>query len=105
MTGVESEVEILAQELGCEGHPEIEIDVCRRLVAGKRRSHHALVDEVEEGMARNPGPLCEHRALGKRLRHHAEKHVVADLDDARELALANVACRRHTHLHVAKRYL
>ena len=70
----------------------------RRLVARERRAHHALVHEFEEGVARHARLLREDGDLGQRLRHHAEEHVVADLDDARELALADVARRRRDQL-------
>jgi len=101
--GVEPEIEILAQQLGRERDAEVEVHECRRLVARERRAQHALVHEVEEGVPRDPCLLRKDRDLGKRLRDDAEEDVVADLDDARELALADVARRRCDHLQVRKR--
>ena len=89
--GVEAEVEVLAQQLRRERHLEVEVDERGRLVARERRAHHALVHELEERVARHAGLLRQHGDLGQRLRDHAEEHVVADLHDARQLALADVA--------------
>ena len=84
----EAQIDVLAQQLRRERHVEIEVGQRRRLVAREGRPHHALVHEVEECVARNARFLREHGDLRERLRHDAEEHVVADLDDARELALA-----------------
>src|SRR5205823_5860052 len=54
---IKAQIEILAQQVWREGHLEIEIDECRRLVARKRRAHHALVDEIEKRLARHAGFL------------------------------------------------
>jgi hypothetical protein len=43
-------------------------------------------------MPRHARLLRKHGDLGKRLRYYAEEYVVADLDDARELAVADPAC-------------
>src|SRR5437763_11392288 len=40
--GVQTEVEILAQEFRREGHLEVEVDERGRLVARESRAHHAL---------------------------------------------------------------
>ena len=80
---VQPQVHVLAQQMRRKRHLEVQVDEGRRLVAREGRAHHALVHEIEEGVARHARLLREHRDLGQRLRHHAEEHVVADLDDAR----------------------
>src|SRR5207245_11196117 len=41
--------------------------------------------------------------FGERLRDHAKKYVMADLDDARELAFADVARGGSDHLEIGQR--
>src|SRR5207247_1264405 len=93
LCGVKAEIEILAQQLRRERHLEIEIDERRRLVARERRAHHALVDEIEKRMPRHAGLLRQHCDLRQRLRDDTEKYVVANLDNPRKLAFADIACR------------
>src|SRR6185436_17865527 len=97
---VEAEVEVLAQQLGREGDVKVEVHQRRGLVAGEHGAHHALVQEIEEGVARHADLLREDRDLAQRLDHHAEVHVVADLGDARKLALADVARADAHHVEV-----
>src|SRR5687768_1267746 len=102
---VEAQVEVLAQELRREGDVEVEVDQRRCLVAREHRAHHALVEEVEEGVARHAGLLREDGDLAQVLDYHAEHHVVADLGDASELALADVARAGAHHVEVRLRLL
>src|SRR5687767_9371590 len=100
-SGLETEIEVLAQQLRREGDVEVEIDERGRLVAREHGAHHALVQELEEGVARHPGLLGEDGDLAEVLDHDTQHDVVADLRDARELAFADVA-RAHAH-HVEVR--
>src|SRR5262249_60276294 len=52
---LEPEIEILAQQLRRERRRPVEVDERRRLVAGEDRAHHAVVDERQEGVARDAG--------------------------------------------------
>ena len=54
-------------------------------------------------MPRHARLLRQHGDLGERLRHDTEKNVVTDLDDARELALPDVAGRGSDHLEKRQR--
>ena len=54
-------------------------------------------------MPRHSCLLRQHRDLGERLRDNPEKDVVTDLDDARELALPDIACRGSDHPEVRQR--
>src|ERR1700741_634950 len=94
--GVEAEIEVLAQQLRRERDVEVQVHQRRGLVAREHRAHHALVQKIEKRMARHARLLREEGDLAQRLDDHAEMHVVADLGDARELALADVA-RADTH--------
>ena len=87
---LEAEMEVLEQQLGRERGREVEVDVGRRLVAGERRAHDAVVEELQEVGARDAALLGQHRDLGHALGHHAEHQVVADLDQSRALALPDV---------------
>src|SRR3990172_9330615 len=88
---VEPQVHVLAQEVRRERHLEVEVDERRRLVPREGRAHYALVQEVEEAVPGHARLLREDRDLGERLGDDAEQHVVADLGDPRQLALADVA--------------
>src|SRR4051812_15513389 len=58
--GLEAQVEVLPQQVRREGDVEVEVDERGRLVAGEGRAHDALVEELEEGVARNARLLGEH---------------------------------------------
>jgi len=69
---------------------EVEVDERWRLVLREHGAHDALVHELEEGAPFDAALLREHGDLGERLGHDSEQHVVRDLDDARQFALADV---------------
>src|SRR5213594_2619523 len=79
---VQPQVHVLPEELRRESDVKIEVHQSRRLVARKHGAHHALVQEVEEGMPRHARLLGEDRDLAERLGDDAKHHVVADLHDA-----------------------
>ena len=80
---------------------EVKIHERGRLVAREHRAHHALIQEVEESVTRHARLLGKHRDLAQVLHHHAQHDVVADLRDARQLAVAHIA--RASAEHVEKR--
>src|SRR5215475_8057396 len=97
---LQPKVEVLAQQLRCEGGGPVEIDQRRRLVRGEHRAHHAVVEEGQEGVARHAHLVGEQRDLDQVLDHHAEHDIVGDLADAGELAVADVGhAARREHLH------
>ena len=63
-TSLEPEIEILSQQIGCEGRRPIKIDEGRRLIFCEQRPHHALVDEVQKSMARHATLFGQNRDLG-----------------------------------------
>jgi hypothetical protein len=88
--GGKAQIEVLAEELGGEGRVEVEVDEGRAFITGKCRTHHAIVKAVEECLPADPALLRENSDLGQRLRDHAEEEIVAELDDAGELAVADI---------------
>ena len=56
-------------------------------------------------MTRHAGLLRQHRDFGKRLRDHAEEHVVANFDDACELAFAYIARGRPDELQQRRHFV
>src|SRR5688572_16410904 len=92
----EAEVDVLAQKLGRESHMKVEVHQGGGLVAGEHAPEYAVIDELEESVARHARFLREDRDLAQRLYDHAQVHVVTDLRDARKLAFAYVT-RAATH--------
>ncbi len=88
--GGQPEIEVLAQQRGREGRGPVQIDQRVGFVARENRTHHAIVDEVQKGMARHAGLLRQYGDLGKVLDHNTEKDVVSDLADTRQLTLADI---------------
>jgi hypothetical protein len=103
LRGFEAEVEVLVQQRRGEGRREVEVHDRRRLVAGEHRAHHALVEELEEGRARDPALLRQHGDLGQRLRDHAEHQVVADLHETSGIALPDIGRAGAEELEVRPR--
>src|SRR5690606_9676272 len=52
---LETELEVLAQQMPGEGGLVVEVDECRSLVAGEGRSHHRIVEKLEEVVAGHSG--------------------------------------------------
>ena len=80
-SGTQAQVDVFTQQLRREGDVKIQIRQRRRFIRGDHRTHHALVEEVEEGMPRHAGLFGQHRDLAEVLDHHAEHHVVTNLGD------------------------
>src|SRR3982074_43472 len=61
---LEPEIEILSQQIRCEGRGPIKIDEGRRLILREQRTHHAFVDKVQKSMARHATFFGQNRDLG-----------------------------------------
>ena len=95
---LEAEVEVLAQKLRRERRGPVEVDQRRRLVGREHRAHDAVVEEREEGVTRHAHLVHQQRDLDEVLDHDAEHDVVANLGNARQLALGHLAQHPIQHL-------